>query len=633
MATTCLSERGGVAVATAPKPWLISAGWDCTYFIGAPLLAIIVLIPLSRMMPPGQYSILLLSFFTFGHHLPGFMRAYGDPELFRRFRWRFLLAPPLVFLAALLFEVRSLHGLLFAVFTWDIWHVLMQHYGFMRIYDAKRGVVGAWAARMDWLVSASWYLTFIVLSPNYRHDWLYRAGTSGLPWLTPSIISVAQTLLVGFSTVLSVAYLIWQFRSAGGINWRKLSLLATFLLATWYLYDVYPDFLVGFAVWSAFHCLQYYAIVWLYNRKKVESDHRARGFFAFLFRPRWWLTALYVTLILAYGAINYSNSLFGDPLLSRVFMAFIITSGVLHYYYDGFIWKVREKDLARYLAVGSGSAQFRTRIWNSGWAHATLAVIALATLAVLERLHPRSDLEVRAQLAQLAPKSFSAWMGFGKALHAQGKGSQASDAYRTAITLSPGSAEAHYERGLALGAQQMNSEALVEFETTLQIEPLFRSAAYNAAVILADSGDQPRALNNLRAAFPEGDDSALRRLESSPGAAVALSNLALGFVNSGETSRAEHLLKRAVTLDPQNVQALVNLGNLAVLRRDLPAALLIFEKAISVDPFSKLARNGLGQVLLRVGRPLDARTHLEIAASSEDESVRRAALKALGAIR
>ena len=36
------------------------------------------------------------AFASIGHHLPGFLRAYGDRELFRRFRWRFLLAPPLM---------------------------------------------------------------------------------------------------------------------------------------------------------------------------------------------------------------------------------------------------------------------------------------------------------------------------------------------------------------------------------------------------------------------------------------------------------------------------------------------------------------------------------------------------------
>ena len=40
------------------------------------------------------------------------------------YRLRFLLAPPLIFLTTLWFDLRGLHGLVIFVFAWDIWHVL-----------------------------------------------------------------------------------------------------------------------------------------------------------------------------------------------------------------------------------------------------------------------------------------------------------------------------------------------------------------------------------------------------------------------------------------------------------------------------------------------------------------------------
>src|SRR5262245_32347396 len=122
-----------------PSPWIVSPFWDSILFIGAPLVAIAGLMPLRGFWPSEKISLVLLTFFTFGHHLPGFIRAYGDRELFARFKLRFLLAPPLIFAATYWFTAIDLHGLLLVVFTWDIWHVLMQHYGFMRIYDAKQG--------------------------------------------------------------------------------------------------------------------------------------------------------------------------------------------------------------------------------------------------------------------------------------------------------------------------------------------------------------------------------------------------------------------------------------------------------------------------------------------------------------
>src|SRR2546427_536199 len=97
--------------------WILSPGWDLALFIGAPALSIVTLVPLRGLWSPAGYSAFLLAFFTFGHHLPGFLRVYGDRELFRQYNWRFLIAPPLVFACALWYARADLHGLLFLVFT------------------------------------------------------------------------------------------------------------------------------------------------------------------------------------------------------------------------------------------------------------------------------------------------------------------------------------------------------------------------------------------------------------------------------------------------------------------------------------------------------------------------------------
>ena len=83
------------AAAAPPRArWILSAFWDSVLFIGAPVLCVVTLVPLRALWPSAAYSTFLLAFFTFGHHLPGFLRAYGDRELFTQYRWRFLLAPP-----------------------------------------------------------------------------------------------------------------------------------------------------------------------------------------------------------------------------------------------------------------------------------------------------------------------------------------------------------------------------------------------------------------------------------------------------------------------------------------------------------------------------------------------------------
>ena len=62
---------------------------------------------------------------------------------------------------------------------------------------------------------------------------------------------------------------------------------------------------MGFAVWSAFHCVQYYGIVWAFNRNRARKDSAVGRLLRFLFRPKPALVALYLGLILAYGGINW----------------------------------------------------------------------------------------------------------------------------------------------------------------------------------------------------------------------------------------------------------------------------------------------------------------------------------------
>jgi len=105
----------------AKNSWILSPAWDIALFIASPLAAIVTLIPLAGYFPSADFGAFLLAFFTFGHHLPGFLRAYGDADLRRRRRIAFFAAPPIIFAAAYGLAAVDLHGLLFVVFTWDIW--------------------------------------------------------------------------------------------------------------------------------------------------------------------------------------------------------------------------------------------------------------------------------------------------------------------------------------------------------------------------------------------------------------------------------------------------------------------------------------------------------------------------------
>ena len=501
-------------VAVRPPGWIISAFWDCLLFIGAPLVCIAALFPIRRYWTAQEYSFLLLAFFTFGHHWPGFVRAYGDRGLFARYRARFLVAPPLFFLVALLFNVRELHGVVIFLFGWDIWHVLMQHYGFMRIYDAKRGEISPVTARMDWAISICWYVTLIVASPHYRHNLLLQSYMSGLPVLSPQVCIVLERLLYGFTFLVTLSYIgyntyLWR---RGRVSIRKLALLGTFVFASYYLYVHVQDHIVGFAVWSAFHCVQYYGIVWVYNSNQVAKKGALAPFVRFLFRPRIVLVLIYLTLIFAYGGLNYMQTFIYDETFRRLLLTFIATSSALHYYYDGFIWKVREKETRQFLNIGAvrGALSRVLPVWNRGPVQAAYLLLIVIVLGCLETWHPNDQLHIRRSLAAVAPAAEESRLHLGEVLRARGRLAEAVEEYRQAVRLNPVWAEAHVNLGVSLAGLGKVDEAIGAYEKALSLRSDMGAAHFNLAALLASKGEAQRALRHYKEAMAGRDPDARR---------------------------------------------------------------------------------------------------------------------------
>ncbi|MFN0172990.1 MAG: tetratricopeptide repeat protein, partial [Bryobacteraceae bacterium] len=458
----------------SPSRWILSPVHDWLLFIGAPVVCILTLLPLRVVWTSEQIAILLLAFFTFGHHFPGFLRAYGDRELFARYRWRFLLAPPIIFGTALWFDARQLHGLIVFVFAWDIWHVLMQQYGFMRIYDSKQGVTSPFISRLDLAFALCWYLTLIVESPAYRHNLLSRAYMTGLPLMSTPVFAAIRIAMIGATGILTlfyVGYHLYLWRRGQPVSFRKLTLVGIFLAATYFLYDYIDDFVVGFCVWSAFHCVQYYAIVWAFNRSRVDRKRPVTALVQFLFRPRISLVLLYASLILAYGGINYLIPFASDENLRRWLLAFVFTSNALHYYYDGFIWKVREPDTRQYLNIApAATARLADRFrWaRRDWVHAAGFAAVIAMLGALETWAPHAEVAMQQSLVAVAPEIAEARYNLGNALWREGRLAEAAGTYREALERKP-LAKIHSNLGAVLYDSGQLDEAIKEYREALSL--------------------------------------------------------------------------------------------------------------------------------------------------------------------
>jgi hypothetical protein len=127
-----------------------------------------------------------------------------------------------------------------------------------------------------------------------------------------------------------------------------------------------PDwtFVAGFATLGMVRVSQYLAIVWKYNRALAQRHEVVReGVFVRAFgKGGVWVLLLYVGVCLAYGfglrgimALNQveTTEFLRQALLwiAGVGLAVNFTSTITHYYYDGFIWKIRHKENRRNLAL------------------------------------------------------------------------------------------------------------------------------------------------------------------------------------------------------------------------------------------------------------------------------------------
>src|SRR5216110_3014164 len=376
------------ATAARRKLWILSSWRDLVLYVGTPLLLVPAFALAQAKWSPQDIYLFVAAFGAMGHHLPGMIRAYGDRALFERFKWRFILAPIFLVVVCAAFSIWDLKGIVLVAFVWGVWHGMMQTYGFCRIYDAKVGSFAELTRRLDFALCGIWFATAVLLSPQRMTDTLETYYSAGGPFIPPAFLHTAQQGLLGLALLVSAVFLanfIWMWSSGKRPSPVKLVLLVTSISFWWYCNNIVASVLVGIALFEVFHDVQYLSLVWIYNRKRVESDRSIDGFMRFVFRRSGALVGVYIGLIFAYGALGYYKAGVGIDVVKRILTGVVTASALLHFYYDGFIWKVREKSTRQSLGIGGGTADVSTKGFLPSWAlHAAKwAAVFVIPLGVL----------------------------------------------------------------------------------------------------------------------------------------------------------------------------------------------------------------------------------------------------------
>ncbi|MBT4120324.1 MAG: tetratricopeptide repeat protein [Candidatus Peribacter sp.] len=167
---------------------------------------------------------------------------------------------------------------------------------------------------------------------------------------------------------------------------------------------------------------------------------------------------------------------------------------------------------------------------------------------------------------QYYPDSHVAHNNIGNLYRRQGKLDEATDSYRTALSIRMGS---------TLGEQ--NIEAIAEFET-------------NIANALATKGDIDQAILLYNKAL------------SSNSNAVILSNLGSAYRQQGKLKEAASKFKQSLMLNSKNPQAFLGLGITYQEMGEIEKAEQAFLDAIELQPLFAVAHVNLGALYVNIGR-------------------------------
>ena len=598
-----MSTASARAAATAAAPsnlWIMSWWRDLLLFVGTPLLIVPAILLAEARWSPDSIYLFVASFGAVGHHLPGMMRAYGDRALFERFRMRFIVAP--VFLAAvcLAFTLNDMTGIQLVIYMWGVWHGLMQTYGFLRIYDGKVRSVASITSRLDQAMCLVWFGAAVVLSDTRMWKVLGLFYDTGGPLIGDAWIAAARSLATWALIGVTGAFLLnlaFMWKRGQRPSPVKLLLMATSFGFWWYSNVSVENVLVGIALFEVFHDVQYLSIVWFFNRNRVK-DIAAGRFTRFLFRRSGALMGAYVGLVFAYGSLNLVAQGIALEPVKRLLFGVLAASTLLHFYFDGFIWKVREKSTSENLGIEGGKVEPGAARGLPSWlGHGlkwVLFVVPVAAIGLAGLRPAEPSLDRSRAMARLFPDNATAHYNLGVGLGERGETEAALASYREATRLDPGHADAHYNAGNAALEIGRLDEAIAAFQRARTLRP--DAAAHlnlSNALLAAERVDE--AETELREAL---------RLD--PELAPARYNLGNVLAWQGRHEEARRQYDRAVAADADSADARFNRATYLASRGELEEAIAGYREAVRLDPEMPEAHFNLANALVRTGRPREA---------------------------
>ena len=529
---------------------------------------------------------ILFGLIVTGHHVPGWIRAFGEPAVYERHKarlWVSLAAVPALVVLPAIYGLGVV-GLTIAA-AFDLWHVAMQQHGFGRIYAAKAGDVARRSARLDLICVLTWYVTVVAWSDSWMEGIARSFRKAGLPifdLLSRGAWRGIQIVLLAISLGLLAAYVanavaVWKTRRITTPN-KHLLHLAAFSVLIW-TYQ-FPSWYRAQSVQNLFHASQYFFMVWIYGNLSIRRDATRPGaLYRRLFGSRRGIL-LFAGLAALYGVGAYFLYSSGYRLIGadanrtmQVIGSIALTSLLLHFYVDSFIWKVRSKEVRAALAIREGEP-------------ATVPVrpVSPKALQVRDAVHAVAYFGI--------PILLIAIIGTGRR-NFPVEHERAQIAHET--SLFPRSAYGHFNYGKAALEARDPRTARRELSAAFALAPTFEGPARMLADLDGREGNRDAEIEHARAAVrAEPKDGQLRYLFAT----------ALGRQKRLDEAESEY--REVIRLRPAFAGGYEGVGVILKWRGRLEEAVPYFRKAASLDPNYSAAYCDLAGALATLGQTSEA---------------------------
>ncbi|HMY68107.1 MAG TPA: hypothetical protein PLJ29_04380 [Leptospiraceae bacterium] len=334
--------------------WIVSRNYDLFFFIGSFLFALmfygIYRLCIYSGLEVNGLSILVTYFiftavFDHPHIFQTFSRTHADGEEFARRPKTYTLGI-LAFIGAgfILTGLGYVKELIIFAAYFGSYHVIKQHYGFMRIYKARNGDV----LQTDNIIDSLTFYSgmFACFFNNFTYDGkpvlIYGDLNVVFPG-TPDFVGETVWMIFKGSAAVFVLRQIQLVISGKQINLPKILLMSSALFIHYFVFFATETaFLVAESIETAFHAVQYQGWMMHFQEKRYPNARKIA--------LKWFLVSL------LYGVTAGVIEIYG--LLSYVWAVWLFVPFsmliLFHYFIDGYIWKFRDyPELGKLLLSGS----------------------------------------------------------------------------------------------------------------------------------------------------------------------------------------------------------------------------------------------------------------------------------------